>query len=108
MRRRARPSLRSSRVTLGDSISPRLVAHERLTAPSAGATQLAHRSGGSGHRVLGPLARPITRMQPAVAPASPLAVSPAADPPPRSAYRAGRTDAPVWSWGVIESEMSHG
>lgn len=34
-------------------------------------------------RVLGPLARPITRMQPTIAPASSLAVPPAADPPPR-------------------------
>ena len=34
-------------------------------------------------RVLGPLARPITRMQAALAPASSLAVPPAADPPPR-------------------------
>jgi hypothetical protein len=31
----------------------------------------------------GSLARPITRMQPPVAPASALAVPPAADPPPR-------------------------
>jgi hypothetical protein len=48
MRRRARPSLRSTRVTPADSISPSPVAHGRLAAESAGATQLAHRGGGIG------------------------------------------------------------
>ncbi len=34
-------------------------------------------------RVLGPLARPITRLEPTRAPASELACAPAAQPPPR-------------------------
>jgi hypothetical protein len=38
----------------------------------------------SGRRVLGPLARPITRLEPAVPSASALASRPAAQPPPRS------------------------
>jgi len=41
-----------------------------------GATALAR-------RVLGPLARPITRLQPPQASASTLAIARAADPPPR-------------------------
>ena len=77
-------------VTPGGSISPRPAAHERLTAPSAGATQSAHRGGGSGHRVLGPLARPITRLEPTRASASPLASVPAAQPPPRYATGGGK------------------
>jgi len=48
MRRRARPSLRSSRVTPGGSIFPRPVAHNSLAADGAGATPSAHRGGGSG------------------------------------------------------------
>jgi len=48
MRRRARPSLRSSRGTPGGSISPSPVAHGRLAAESAGAGQSAHRGGGIG------------------------------------------------------------
>jgi hypothetical protein len=46
MRRRARPSLPSSRVIPGGSISPRPVAHGRLAADRAGARQSAHRGGG--------------------------------------------------------------
>ncbi|MFQ5696080.1 MAG: hypothetical protein ACE5HB_08835, partial [Terriglobia bacterium] len=42
----------------------------------------AHRGGGY-RRMLGPLARPITRLEPTRAPASPLACAPAAQPPPR-------------------------
>ena len=56
----------------------------RFTADRASATQLAHRRGGTGRRVLGPLARPITRMQPPRASASELALACAALPPPRS------------------------
>jgi hypothetical protein len=66
----------------------------RLDIPQPGGSQWVDRGprrreavGASGWpiglRVLGPLARPITRMQPAVAPASSLAVPSAADPPPR-------------------------
>jgi len=50
MRRCARPSLRSSRVTPGASTSPSAAAHGRLAADRAGATQSAHRGGGSGRR----------------------------------------------------------
>ncbi len=39
----------------------------------------------SGRRVLGPLARPIPRLEPARAPARQFACAPAAQPPPRSA-----------------------
>jgi hypothetical protein len=46
MRRRAWPSLRSSRVTPGGSISPSPAAHGRLAADSAGAPQSGHRGGG--------------------------------------------------------------
>jgi len=73
--------------TPGGSISPSPAANGRLTADSAGARQSAHRGGGSGHRVLGPLARPITRMQPPQASASELALARAADPPPRYAAK---------------------
>jgi hypothetical protein len=81
MRRGALPSVRSSREPSGGSQSARLAAHTR----TAGDRAQGYSIGASGRRidlrVLGP--RPITRMQPAVAPANSLAVPPAADPPPR-------------------------
>jgi hypothetical protein len=66
----------------------------RFTTDRASATQLAHRRGGTGRRVLGPLARPITRMQPPRASASELALACAAHPPPRSALREKVTGNP--------------
>jgi len=47
---------------------------------------------------LGPLARPITRMEPAVARASPLAVLPAADPPPRQTASRNQVIAQASPW----------
>jgi len=48
MRRRERPSLRSSWVAPGGCIAPSLAAHARLAAESAGAKLSAHRGGGVG------------------------------------------------------------
>ncbi len=78
MRRRGRPSLRPIWLTPGDSRSPSPAAHSRLAADSAGAKQSVHRGGG-----VGPLARPTTRLEPPVSPASKLAGPPAAYLPPR-------------------------
>jgi len=52
--------------------------------PAAGTSRAQPGSGeGGAPRGLGPLARPITRLEPPGAPASPLACAPAAQPPPR-------------------------
>ena len=70
-------------MTPGGSISPSPAPHGQLAADRAGARQSAHQGGGVGRRVLGPLARPITRLEPTRALASKLAVARAAQPPPR-------------------------
>jgi hypothetical protein len=54
------------------------------TAPALRSRRI--RAAAWGRRVLGPLARPMTRLQPPQASASTLAIARAADPPPRSAY----------------------
>ncbi len=66
-------------------MSPSPAADNRLAADRAGAKQSAHRGGGGTRRVLGPLARPIPRLEPTAPSTSPLAFGPAAQPPPRSA-----------------------
>jgi hypothetical protein len=55
----------------------------RLTVDHVAAQQSAYRGGGTERRGLGPLARSIPRLEPAVPSASALASRPAAQPPPR-------------------------
>ncbi len=83
MRRPARPLLRSIRMTLGGSIFCYPPAHGQLTADRAGAGSRCIGAAAPERRVLGPLARPIPRLEPTVPSASELASGPAAQPPPR-------------------------
>jgi len=69
--------------------APRTATHgPRGLQPPRAALSSGNRAGATGGcRVLGPLAGPITRMQPPQASASKLALARAADPPPRQADR---------------------
>jgi len=75
------------RASWNDSVRPGYRAHAAcspaVSQRPGGVWQSAHRGGGSGRRVLGPLARPITRLELSVLSASLLAPMPAAQPPPR-------------------------
>ncbi len=68
-------------------MSPSPAAHGRLTAERAGAGSRRIGAAASERRVLGPLARPIMRLEPTAPSASKLASGPAAQPPPRWAAR---------------------
>ncbi len=92
-RRCAAASARRAEGRTSSSQTVELLTESRPLAPwkpLTGPAALSSRRIGAaafGHRGLGPLARPIPRLEPTVLSASPLASMPAAQPPPRWAAR---------------------